>query len=217
MGFLCILISQNLTNEQTRRMHVVLHRFICLRNHKAASKFDVEPELFKIAVFGGQSTSSTLYFFQEELFPETQILELLIKCDANVNCQDTVCGDTPLHFSLDCPKPDKHVISVLLKNDAHIDICNRYGVTPYSLLLRENQIGFHPFDFVKLKCLAARAVATFGIPYEGQVPKTLETFLPWHGVARSWRSMRKAASSDSLLTVVSKKSDLEASGEKQNS
>ena len=195
-------------------MCVILHGFVNLRNHKAAvSKFNIEPELFKIAVFGGQSASSTLYFFQEELFPETSILELLIKCGANVNCQDNVCGDTPLHFSLDCPKPDEHIIDILLKNDAHIDICNRYGVTPYSLMFRQNQLRFQPFRHVSLKCLASRAILSFGVPYEGQVPRTLEEFIPWHGVARSTRSLKKCASADSLVTVVSKKSDLEATGD----
>ena len=193
-------------------MYYTLHRFINLRNHKAAAcKFNIEPELFKIAVFGGQSASSTLYFFQEELFPETQILELLIKCGANVNCQDTVCGDTPLHFSLDCPKPDQFVIELLLKNDAHIDICNRYGVTPYSLLFRQGQLGFHPFKHITLKCLSARTIVTFGVPYLGQVPQTLEDFIPWHGVARSTRNIKTSASADNLVTVVSNRSELEDS------
>lgn len=215
MGFLRILIDQKLSEEQRKTMCRTLHRFIGLRNHKAAaSKFNIEPELFKIAVFGGQSASSTLYFFQEELFPKTQILELLIKCGANVNCQDTVCGDTPLHFSLDCPKPDPFVIDVLLKNDAHIDVCNRYGVTPYSLLFRQGHLGFHPFKHVSLKCLSARAIVTFGVPYVNQVPHTLEEFIPWHGVARSTRHIKKSASADNLVTTVSKRSDLEASGDK---
>ena len=212
MGFLRILIDQQLSGEQRQNMYRILHRFINLRNHKAAaSKFNLEPELFKIAVFGGQSTSSTLYFIQEELFPETQVLELLIKCGANVNCQDTVCGDTHLHFSLDCPKPDHFIIEMLLRNDAHIDICNRYGVTPYSLLFRQGQLGFHPFKYISLKCLSARAIVTFGVPHCGQVPHTLEEFIPWHGVARSNRHFKKSASADNVVSVVSVRSEMEAS------
>ena len=203
MGLLRIVIDQTLTDDQKRILYKTIANFIRLREHKvAASKFNIEPELFKIAVFGGQSASSTLYFFQEELFPETDILELLIKCGANINCQDTVCGDTPLHFSLDCPKPDQCVIKVLLNNEAHIDVCNRYGVTPYSLLFRQNQLGFNPFKYISLKCLAARAIVTFGVPYLGQVPRTLEEFIPWHGVARSTRSLKKAASADNLVKIL---------------
>lgn len=197
MGFIRMLIDQKLDKEQNRHLHHVTRQLINLRNHSvASSKFNIEPELFKIAVFGGQSASSTLYFFQEDLFPETSVLELLIGCGGNVNCQDTVCGDTPLHFSLDCPKPDKFIIQLLLENDAHIDTCNRYGVTPYSLVFRQADFGFRPFDHVSLKCLAARAVVTYGVSYVGHVPKTLEEFIPLHGVARS-RVHKSGASTSS--------------------
>ena len=55
-------------------------------------------KVFRLAVYGGQSASSTLYFFQEDFLPSVKLTQLLINCEGNVNCQDNLTQDTPLHF-----------------------------------------------------------------------------------------------------------------------
>lgn len=199
MAFLCILMDQELVPDQQVQLHRTVARFLSLGKHRGAAKYNIEPEVFKIAVFGGQSTSSTLYFFQEELFPQARLTKLLLQCGGNVNCQDNLCGDTPLHFSIDCPKPDSHIINILLEYDAHIDIYNRYGVTPYTLIQRLPHLGIIPSNYVTLKCLASRAIMAFGVTYKGQVPQILEDFIPWHGIPSSPKSSnRRTMSLDNI-------------------
>ena len=199
MAFLRMLMDQELLPDQQVALHRTVARFLSLGKHRGAAKYNIEPEVFKIAVFGGQSTSSTLYFFQEELFPQARIVRLLLKCGGNVNCQDNLCGDTPLHFSIDCPKPDPNIIRILLDHDAHMDIYNRYGVTPYTLLQRLPDLGIMPSNYITLKCLASRSIMAFGVPYKGQVPPTLEDSIPWHGIPSLPKSAsRRTVSLDSI-------------------
>ena len=186
MAFLRILIDQKMTDKQEKDLQRIVSKTLAMRNHKAALKFNIEPELFRIAVFGGESSTSTLYFYQEDFFPDVRILGLLLQCGGEVNCQDSMCGDTPLHFSLDCPTPNPKIVSILLETGAHVDLSNNNGVTPYVLMARNPQLG-SPFQYVTLKCLSAQVVARFGIPYHGQVPQDLENFIPLHGTARTTR------------------------------
>lgn len=184
MAFSRLLIDQKLEPVHHEGLRKILAKFLKLRDHKAAVKYNIEPELFKIAVYGGCSAVDTLNYFQEEFFPDVRILHLLLECGADVNCQDSMCGDTPLHLSIDCRQPKKEIIETLLAHNAHIDVCNRYGVTPYSLFLRSAHLGINAFQYMSLKCLSAQTIALLGIPYKGQVPRSLEAFIAWHGLEK---------------------------------
>ncbi|ELU09409.1 hypothetical protein CAPTEDRAFT_68385, partial [Capitella teleta] len=112
-------------------------------------------------------------------FPNAKVLEFLLSCGAHVNCVD-IRGDTPLHYSLECSKPDPQVIRILLNNGGHIDMCNRSGVTPYGLLMKAPSLGISPFSYMTLKCHVAQLIARLGLDYQNQVPRMLEEFIPLH-------------------------------------
>ena len=203
MAFLRILIDQKLTDKQESALRVVISKTLALRGHKAAAKFNIEPELFRIALYGGEA-SSTLYFYQEDFFPEPRILNYLLECGGDVNCQDSMCADTPLHFCLDCPSPNQHILEVLLQAGAHIDLSNYNGITPYTLMLRNPQLG-SPFKYMTLKCLVAQIVAKLGIPFAGHVPRDLESFITLHGPARSPRAHARKSKENPCAMYVSSK------------
>lgn len=122
---------------------------------------------------------------QEDLFPNTDVVNFLLACDASINCRDFQ-GDTPLHHAADCSRPDADVVVLLLSNGAHIDVCNRQGMTPASLIQRQSPAGslhnvVNVFDLVSLRCLAARAVVDAGIDFHGGVlPTLVEKFVQLH-------------------------------------
>jgi Fem-1 family protein b len=190
MSFLRMMVDQKIHQKHWQKLHSLTSELIQLSHHIRNPKFNFECDVLKIAVYGGQSTLSTLYFFQEDLFPNTKLLDFLLMCGANVNCID-IRGDTPLHYSLDCSKPDPKVIRILLDNGGHIDLCNRSGVSPYDLLLRAPFLGINPFPYMSLKCYAARAIARHNIPYKDEIPQILEEFIPLHGVPKSPASHEK--------------------------
>lgn len=204
MAFLRILIDQTFSDKEERDLKVIISRMLALRSHKAAAKFNIEPELFRIAVYGGESSSSTLYFYQEDFFPQERILNYLLQCGGHVNCQDSMCGDTPLHFCLDCPTPNQEILSILLEAGGHIDLSNCSGVTAYTLMARNPQLG-SPFKYITLKCLTAQVIARQGIPYIGQVPQDLESFVPLHGTTRTTRVKLKKLKGNPAATYVSSK------------
>lgn len=163
---------------------------LCHRTTTPYSKFSLESEILKIAVHGGHSTFSTLSYFQEDLFPDVSVLEFLLQCGASLNCVDFQ-GDTPLHHSLDCARPCREVVLVLLENGADVDVINRQGLTPYKLLNSAPHLHINPFDYLSLKCVAASAIVKLEVPFRGELPKLLETFVEMHYVPRVKRNFKK--------------------------
>ena len=198
MAYLRMFIDQEVSEDQWRGMRRIVSGLLQASRKCVNSKFNIQCELLKICVYGGQSTLSTLYFFQE-LYPNVQILEFLLACGASVNCQDNR-GDTPLHFSLDCQKPDPTIVQVLLESGAHIDTCNASGQTPYQLLAKLPTLRINPFHYMSLKCLAACAIMNFHVPYKGQIPRVLEHFVPLHGFSKSpkVKGLKKSASLEDI-------------------
>lgn len=112
-------------------------------------------------------------------------MKFLLGCDASVNCRD-FHGDTPLHHAVDCSRPCADVVLLLIDSGAHIDTCNRRGITPKSLIQRQTPAGslhnvVNLFDLVSLRCLAARAVVDAGVEFRGGVvPPLVEKFVKLH-------------------------------------
>ncbi|XP_037080986.1 protein fem-1 homolog B-like [Pollicipes pollicipes] len=122
-------------------------------------------------------------------FPCSATARLLISCGADVNCRDAE-GNTPLHLIVGYQKPISDfrtlhsIIEALVDGGAHIDACNRSGLTPFeSATTGVAEIILRTKSQMSLKCLAARVVARHRIPYCGAVPRDLESFIELHGPA----------------------------------
>ncbi|KAI5651337.1 ankyrin repeats (3 copies) domain-containing protein [Phthorimaea operculella] len=92
-------------------------------------------------------------------------------------------GNTPLHLVCKlnpCP-PD--VVRELLSHGAHIDTVNYEGETPEEILKQTNQTLssiVNPLKYTTLKCLAARTVKNYRLPYRHVVPQCLHSTIITH-------------------------------------
>ena len=72
-------------------------------------------------------------------------------------------------------------LTVLLNRGAHLDFVNNDGKTAMDLAeTDEARWILSEKKTLELECIAARAVKTFGLPYLGLVPKTLEKLISMH-------------------------------------
>jgi len=72
---------------------------------------------------------------------------------------------------------------MLLKAGAHIDQLDVQNQRPLEALDRRQIPGleYSPIDHITLKCLSARAVCAYDIPFcSEELPRELETFLELH-------------------------------------
>ena len=98
-------------------------------------------------------------------------------------------GDTALHFIAATlgPWEDEHIqfiteiLQLLFNGGAHHDFVNNDGKTPMDMAeTDEARMILSERRKLELKCICARAVKKFGIPYLGVVPKTLEKYISMH-------------------------------------
>ena len=122
----------------------------------------------------------------EDSFPCLDTAKLLLQAGFNVNAINNE-GNTPLHLAVNLkPKSDKiHLITTLLEvlfdGGAHDDFVNNDGETPADMAeTDEALLILSERRKLELKCISARAVKKFGIPYLGVVPKTLEKYISMH-------------------------------------
>ena len=113
-------------------------------------------------------------------------VKLLLKEGFNVNAINGN-GNTALHIVATLkPSDDKiHLLPVMLKvlfdGGAHHDFVNNDGKTPMDMAgTDEARMILSERRKLELKCISARAVKRFGIPYLGLVPKILEKYISMH-------------------------------------
>ena len=137
--------------------------------------------LLHLAITGGKEFLSRLFEF-----PCTKMVKFLVNAGINVNAINNE-GDTPLHRAASQkPSDDKlHLLTgtlqILLDGSAHHDFINKDGKSAMEMaktdearrILSERKI-------LELKCISARAVKRFGLPYLGVAPKILESFISMH-------------------------------------
>ncbi|CAH3150822.1 unnamed protein product [Porites lobata] len=118
--------------------------------------------------------------------PCLQAVNLLLNKGFNFNVINNE-GNTPLHIAVMLePRNDKlylvtEILQLLFYGGAHHDFVNNDGKTPMDMagtdqacmILSERRK-------LELKCISARAVKKFGIPYLGVVPKILENYISRH-------------------------------------
>ena len=96
-------------------------------------------------------------------------------------------GNTPLHIAVMLePRNDKlylvtEILQLLFYGGAHHDFVNNDGKTPMDMAgTDEARMILSERRKLELKCISARAVKKFGIPYLGVVPKILENYISRH-------------------------------------
>lgn len=73
-------------------------------------------------------------------------------------------------------------MQILLNAGGHIDIPNNNGETPMMRLKKYSMFrNYIPLlKYNSLRCMCARAVVRYNIPYRGEIPVTLESFVDEH-------------------------------------
>ena len=121
-----------------------------------------------------------------DIFPSADTVKLLLKAGFNIHTIDKD-GNTPLHRAASLePRDDlihllTEIMKVLVDGGAHHDFVNHYGKTPMDMAKTdEARMILSERRKLELKCISARAVKKFGIPYLGVVPKILEKYISMH-------------------------------------
>ena len=122
-----------------------------------------------------------------DIFPSADTVKLLLKAGFNIHAIDKD-GNTPLHRAASLePRDDlihllTEIMKALVDGGAHHDFVNHHGKTPMDMAKTDEacKLLSEEKSKLKLKCISARAVKKFGIPYLGEVPKILEKYISMH-------------------------------------
>lgn len=122
-------------------------------------------------------------------FPCIKTVQLLLDAGFNVNALNNN-GDTPLHraamfnpFHWTQYHRITKMLKVLLLGGAHLDYTNKDGLTAVDKSTNvpaKNFLSYRYNETLCLKCVSARAVKRYGLPYIGEVPKSLEKYISMH-------------------------------------
>lgn len=105
------------------------------------------------------------------------LVKNLLHGGLNVNATDHQ-GNTPLHVAV---LSNPCLCEILLNGGAHQDFVNHDGKTAMDLAKTDEVRSFlQEKRKLELKCISARAVKRFELPYLGVVPKILEKFISMH-------------------------------------
>ena len=132
-----------------------------------------------------KKTSSVVEEFYSH-FPSARVLRTLIECGAAIDARDKD-GNSPLHLCvtalLHLPESNRSevdsMIKYLLENGAHADSTNSAGITA-TMGLQNIWPRFRQLDYQSLKCLSARVIKKYNIPFKGEIPVTLLPFMDMH-------------------------------------
>ncbi|XP_071558315.1 protein fem-1 homolog B [Temnothorax nylanderi] len=120
-------------------------------------------------------------------FPCAATARLLIHCGADINAMDNE-RNTPLHIIVGYSKAISDfatlhsIIIDLIEAGAHMDTVNNRGYTPYDAVTTGvAKIILRTQTKLSLTCMAAKAIKTYDLPYRGNVPRSLESFIELHG------------------------------------
>nr|XP_026493378.1 protein fem-1 homolog CG6966 isoform X2 [Vanessa tameamea] len=110
------------------------------------------------------------------------LVALMLRLGADTHARDAD-GNTPLHLICKLNPCPGEVVRELLSYGAHIDTVNYEGETPEEILKATQQslaAIVNPLKFTTLKCLAARTVKNYRLPYRHVVPQCLHSTIITH-------------------------------------
>ena len=175
------MITKNLQNgeeDETYSNALVLLRKLLCYNPRCTNDDDNGTLLH----LGTYSTEEII----TDIVPSADTVKLLLNAGFNVNATDWD-GDTPLHTAASLEPGDDFIYQVpeimnaLFNGGAHHDFVNNDGKTPMDMAKTdEARMILSERRKLELKCISARAVKKFGIPYLGEVPKSLEKYVSMH-------------------------------------
>ena len=177
------MITKNLQNgeeDETYSNALVLLRKLLCYNPRCTNDDDNGTLLH----VGTYSTEEII----TDIVPSADTVKLLLNAGFNVNAIDCD-GDTPLHTAASLEPGDDlihqvpEIMKALFYGGAHHDFVNNDGKTPMDMAKTDEArmiLSAAERGRLELKCISARAVKKFGIPYLGEVPKTLEKYISMH-------------------------------------
>ncbi|KAL1138298.1 hypothetical protein AAG570_009986 [Ranatra chinensis] len=177
---LIYLLVETARGEEEKALVHSSVRALVLENPLSASTGDT---LLHLCV-SRLNTIKSSYFADENqfvqlIFPSLSVIKLLLECGASVNVRNE-SRSTPLHVAANPYNFYNPLVLLLLEHGAHLDQPNRARDCPSVLIATNPMNTICLVKYTSLRCLAATAVCKYNIPYEGQVPSTLETFVGYH-------------------------------------
>lgn len=112
-------------------------------------------------------------------FPSVSVVSYLLSCGANVNATNDK-GSSPLFMASQDILFKQEIVEVLLEAGAHVDQVTSLGERPSTFLRQNSKCHINILNYTTLKCLAARVIQQYRIPYSGEVPTHLESFIRMH-------------------------------------
>ena len=173
------IITKNLQNGEEDETY--LNVLVLLRNllrHNPRCRND-NGTLLHVRIY---ATEEIIF----DILPSADTVKLLLNAGFNINATDCD-GDTPLHRAASLEPGDDlihqvpEIMKALFYGGAHHDFVNNDGKTPMDMAKTdEARTILSEKRKLELKCISARAVKKFGIPFLGEVPKTLEKYISMH-------------------------------------
>ena len=172
-----------LSEEDNLYLSVLLRKLSCL------NPCDQDGNTLLHLAAAGKTPSKVSYDYSCSVFgfPCVRTVKFLLSAGFNIDATNNN-GDTPLHRAAAFNPHDwrkfhliTDMLNVLSVAGAHLDFTNNDGKTAMDTSI--NVRAYHFLFYRKtleLKCIAARAVKKFGLPYLGVVPKTLEKYISMH-------------------------------------
>jgi len=113
------------------------------------------------------------------LFPSYDVVKFLVDCGARVNATN-VQGSTPLHTAVTLGNFKHEIVELLLNKGGHVDLKNKNGDRPAQRMVDNEHCNISVIKYMSLKCLCAQVISSNNLPFKGEVPQVLETFVQAH-------------------------------------
>jgi len=174
-----LMVETAKTEEEKEKVRVSVTELIRTNPHSASTG----DTLLHLCV-SKLNTIKSSYFSDENqvIFPSMSVIKLLLECGAPVNARNE-SKSTPLHVAANPYNFYSPLVQLLLDHGAHLDQPNRAKDCPSVLIANNPMNTICLLSYTSLKCLAANTVVKHSIPYKGQIPATLETFVKFHSAS----------------------------------